>query len=374
MRNGDIKHLCDDNCFKVFRANPTRYLRAKPVAAPAVAVQQSSISCAFCHTGITATKDQFTLNVGKDLKRFCNAGCCNEFKKRQKLCAQCGKDVIANTDAFMAPIGSDSAFHDFCSQPCLRKFEKNSKHEDADVEITGMSRITGPRTRSKANQCKCAVCHKVGPVMHEITFGGKLNKLCSQPCFVAFRYANKLTVSKCEQCGKSCYLDGNATQSIQFEGQLRHFCTAACTMRFKATKTKTVGCAWCQMRKSNFDMIERVDANNKYQLFCTLNCLSLYRVNLQATSNQSVSCDQCHKYAPAQYHLTMSDASVRNFCSYECVMAFQAQFSSGTTSPPSGGTAQPKPQGNRVVQPQPVTNNKAGTRHSPRGLCGFINL
>lgn len=26
------------------------------------------------------------------------------------------------------------------------------------------------------------------------------------------------------------------------------------------------------------------------------------------------------------YHLTMSDATMRNFCSYPCVMAFQNQF------------------------------------------------
>ena len=101
-----------------------------------------------------------------------------------------------------------------------------------------------------------------------------------------------------------------------------------------------VACAWCSVSRSNFDMIERVDADNQCQLFCTLNCLSLYRVNLQATSNQSVACDQCRQSAPAQYHLTMSDASVRNFCSYACVMAFQGQFNpSGSKTPAGSGTA-----------------------------------
>lgn len=102
-------------------------------------------------------------------------------------------------------------------------------------------------------------------------------------------------------------------------------------------------------------MIERVDANNKYQLFCSLNCLSLYRVNLQATSNQAVVCDHCRKFVPAQYHLTMSDASVRNFCSYQCVMAFQSQFaaSSNKTSAPVNQTQQPpvKPPQQPVKQP-----------------------
>jgi len=70
-------------------------------------------------------------------------------------------------------------------------------------------------------------------------------------------------------------------------------------------------------------MVERVDPSGPVKLFCSLNCLSLFRVNQQANSGQSVACDHCHKLGPAQYHLTMSDASVRNFCSYPCVAAFQ---------------------------------------------------
>jgi hypothetical protein len=99
-------------------------------------------------------------------------------------------------------------------------------------------------------------------------------------------------------------------QYIQFEGQQKRFCSFMCVNTFKTLNKKIVSCSWCNCKKSNFDMIERVDASNKYQLFCSLNCLSLYRVNLQATSNQAVMCDQCKRYVPAQYHLTMSDASV----------------------------------------------------------------
>lgn len=33
------------------------------------------------------------------------------------------------------------------------------------------------------------------------------------------------------------------------------------------------------------------------------------------------------KSSQPMYHLTMSDATTRNFCSYNCVMTFQNQFS-----------------------------------------------
>ena len=256
MRNGDIKHLCDDNCFKVFRANPTSFLRSQQ------------------------------------------------------------------------PTGQ---------QPSKTSQSNGAVGEDDDVEVVGMSK-TGPRPKTRSStgtSNPCSVCGKVAVTKHEVNYAGKMHKLCSDPCFAAFRYANKLSMNNCENCNTFIPSEGPNVQSMQFEGQMKKFCTMNCLNAFKGKKQKIVPCVWCGTRKSNFDMVERVESNNKFQLFCTLNCLSLYRVNLQATSNQNVTCDHCHKAAPAQYHLTMSDASVRNFCTYPCVMAFQGQFSQ-----PSGGKQQ----------------------------------
>ena len=264
MRNGDIKHLCDDNCFKVFRANPTSFLRSQQ--------QQPATAATTGGSGEQASKTN-----------------------------QSNGAVTA----------------------------------DDDVEVVGMSK-TGPRpkTRSATGTANpCSVCGKVAVTKHEVNYSGKMHKLCSDPCFAAFRYTNRLMMSNCENCNAFIPPDGPTVQSIQFEGQARKFCTTNCLNAYKGKKQKVVPCVWCGTRKPNFDMVERVEGNNKIQLFCTLNCLSLYRVNLQATSNQNVTCDHCHKAAPAQYHLTMSDASVRNFCTYPCVMAFQGQFS----QPSSGG-------------------------------------
>ena len=214
----------------------------------------------------------------------------------------------------------------------------------------------------------CSVCGQIADAKHEITFEGKLHKLCSDACFGAFRYANKLAVDECSFCGAYCINQDKQRHSIQFEGQAKKFCSLTCVNAFKVGKTKIIPCAWCSTKKLNFDMIERVDANNKYQLFCSLNCLSLYRVNLQATSNQRVPCDQCRKIAPAQYHLTMSDASVRNFCEYTCVMAFQAQF----TQPANNNNAsQQSPQlPNNRPTPMPMQQSKTSvpppTRQSSR--------
>ncbi|XP_069127024.1 zinc finger MYM-type protein 3-like isoform X2 [Argopecten irradians] len=416
VRNGDVKHLCDDTCFKQFRANPTMFLRAStdnqvtkkpdsPAQAPPPNVpspgQERYKTCSICqlmnvktskpflnwqcmdfcgedclgkfqaglnaacnYCGQTvpqASKAKFCARVDDNVKQFCSAPCYNEFKKRQKLCEYCQKDVTKISDAFVAPVGKEALFKDFCSQGCLQKYEAKSN----DVEIVGVDRPQKSQVPPKGN-FQCAVCRKTGPVKHEIKLEGKMNRLCGDPCFSAFQYANKLTMNTCDNCGVYCYNEGMAPQYIQFEGQQKRFCSFMCVNTFKTLNKKVVSCAWCNCKKSNFDMIERVDANNKYQLFCSLNCLSLYRVNLQATSNQAVVCDQCRKFVPAQYHLTMSDASVRNFCSYQCVMTFQSQFAGGA------GKSQ-TPIMNTAPQNQKSTPARTPARNTPTRASARAN-
>lgn len=407
VRNGDVKHLCDDTCFQKFRSNPTQYLRASNTANSSNPASQQTrtepkkpptnnssqeqfktcsvcqlmniktskpflnwqgmdfcgedclgkfqgslnAACTNCANMVTATaKGKFCLRYGNIVKQFCCNNCYTEFKRRQKLCECCQKDISKSVDAFVAPVGKEGTFKDFCSQSCLQKYEDKT---NCDVEIVGVERAQKSKTLPKG-EFPCSVCKKHSTVKHEILLEGKTHQLCSDPCLSAFQYANKLTLSSCDNCGTYCYSDG-APQFIQFEGQQKRFCSFVCVNKFKSEKKKIVACAWCNSKKGNFDMIERVDANNKYQLFCSLNCLSLYRVNLQATSNQAVMCDHCRKFVPAQYHLTMSDASVRNFCSYQCVMAFQSQFAASankTTAPVNQSQQQPvKPPQQPVKQP-----------------------
>ncbi|XP_061176722.1 zinc finger MYM-type protein 4-like isoform X2 [Saccostrea echinata] len=408
VRNGDVKHLCDDVCFQKFRANPTSYLRGTPKA-PAenhsepnnahptnshsnqeqfktcsvcqlmniktskpflnwqgmdfcgedcLGKFQGSLnaSCTNCGNMVTASaKGKYCLRFANEVKQFCSNNCYVEFKKRQKLCECCQKDISKSTDAFVAPVGKEGTFKDFCSQLCLQKYEDKT---NCDVEIVGVEKAQKSKVLPKG-EFPCSVCKKHSTVKHEIRLEGKVHRLCSDPCFSAFQYANKLTMNSCDNCGTYCYGDG-APQFIQFEGQQKRFCSYVCVNKFKSEKKKVVACAWCNSKKSNFDMIERVDAHNKYQLFCSLNCLSLYRVNLQATSNQAVVCDHCRKFVPAQYHLTMSDASVRNFCSYQCVMAFQSQFA-------AAGGKQTAPTANQHHQQQKaaVQQQKPPQQHKP---------
>lgn len=85
-------------------------------------------------------------------------------------------------------------------------------------------------------------------------------------------------------------------------------------------------CQWCKVRKYNFDMIQKNGPHGLMQL-CSINCLSMCEVSMNAIAMKQQKCDQCNSLTTPQYHLTMSDASMRNFCTYQCVMSFQSQFS-----------------------------------------------
>ena len=303
VRNGNTKHLCDDACFSKFRSTPTVYLRTEGA---------------------------------------------NQAKKTD------GDDDVEIVGTSRVPAKGKPAKG---ATPVLAA-------KGASPSVTPASKGVAP---GATRQIICTVCKQRKPIKHEVSFNRKMHSLCSDKCFAAFRYANKLTMSPCDNCGAFCNepsAPGSTTETIQFEGVAKKFCGVICLHSFRSKKKKMIVCAWCNTKKSNFDMVERVDASNKVQLFCTLNCLSLYRVNLQATSNQQVKCDQCRKQSPAQYHLTMSDASVRNFCSYPCVIAFQGQFSQAGAAKPG----QKKPDRGEVTLAANA-NTSRSTRQSARGTC-----
>uniref|UniRef100_T1J404 TRASH domain-containing protein n=1 Tax=Strigamia maritima TaxID=126957 RepID=T1J404_STRMM len=265
--------------------------------------------CAKCCSAVQRTSlGKYCVRFGSDIKQFCCNNCLEEFKKTLRVCTFCQKDISTSREGLLARIGEKGVCKDFCSKACVEKFESMNKK------------------KSQPNVQMCSVCSKVVPIKVQVNFEGRTHCLCSDPCIAAFRYANKISTSICDSCHKFFHVDASQPYTIQFEGLSKRFCAKSCMNVFVLSHRKIVPCTWCKVKKYNFDMIERVDSNNHVQLFCSLNCLSLFRVSLNATSAKSIRCDHCNNSQPAQYHLTMSDASIRNFCSYQCVMTFQRPF------------------------------------------------
>lgn len=270
--------------------------------------------CSNCNTIVrTNCLGKYCVRFGYNIRQFCSSVCLEEFKKGLKVCSYCQKDMsTGGGDGFLAPVGDKGQFKDFCTQSCMEKYDIMSNNQSNHSSKSGNM---------------CSVCLKEKPTTIEFEHDNKMNFFCGEPCFVAFKFVNNIAPGKCNMCKK--YFDNKILEenSMFYDNALLSFCAKSCQNIYIIGHRKIVPCSWCKVKKYNFDMINRLSSSGASLLMCSLNCLNLYQVSINAVQSKKKNCDHCQKSYKPLYHLTMSDASIRNFCSYPCVMAFQNQFS-----------------------------------------------
>lgn len=266
--------------------------------------------CSHCRTAVNQLSlGKYCVRFGADIRQFCSGKCLEEFKRGLKVCCLCQKDLSKQVEGFLAPVGDKGHFKDFCSQQCLDRYERMNAFNAANLVAH-----------------KCVACEAESTTKYQLEFNEGSHRLCSDTCVSKFRYGNKIKTVVCENCHKLFDNTGPKPNSLYYDNACQQFCSKACVNLFVLSHRKIVPCSWCKVKKYNFDMIEQVEPNTSSHLFCSLNCLNLFRVNQNASSSRVIRCDNCSKMMPAQYHLTMSDATIRNFCCYKCVITFQNQF------------------------------------------------
>uniref|UniRef100_H3B504 Zinc finger MYM-type containing 4 n=1 Tax=Latimeria chalumnae TaxID=7897 RepID=H3B504_LATCH len=257
----------------------------------------------------------------------------------KKTCFQCLKDIVNMKEMITAPVSNIGASKDFCNQACLSAYDLKRK------QLVTIS-------------TKCSMCQKNAVIRHEVNYQNVVHKLCSDVCFSRFRSANNLTMNCCENCGGYCYSGSGQCHVLQIEGQPKKFCSSTCVTAYKQKSAKITPCTLCKSLRSSAEMVESTNTLGKTELFCSVNCLSAYRVQMVTSSGAQVQCNSCKTSAVPQYHLAMSDGSIRNFCSYSCVVAFQNLFNK-----PSGVNSTVVP----LSQGQVIVNIAAGSSAAAAG-------
>ncbi|XP_071076975.1 zinc finger MYM-type protein 4 isoform X4 [Desmodus rotundus] len=283
---------------------------------PATAVR---VSCSGCKKILQ--KGQTAYQRKGSTQLFCSTLCLTGYTvpparplppPTKKTCSSCSKDILNPKDVISAQFENTTVSKDFCSQSCLSTYELKRKPV---VTINTNSIST-----------KCSMCQKNAVIRHEVNYQNVVHKLCSDACFSKFRSANNLTMNCCENCGGYCYSGSGQCHMLQIEGQSKKFCSSTCVTAYKQKSAKITPCALCKSLRSSAEMIENTNSLGKTELFCSVNCLSAYRVKMVTSAGVQVQCNSCKTSAIPQYHLAMSDGSIRNFCSYSCVVAFQNLF------------------------------------------------
>ncbi|XP_008830329.1 zinc finger MYM-type protein 4 isoform X6 [Nannospalax galili] len=287
---------------------------------PATAVR---VSCSGCKKILQ--KGQTAYQRKGSTQLFCSTLCLTGYTVpparpppplTKKTCSSCSKDILNPKDVISAQFENTTTSKDFCSQSCLSTYELKKKP------------IVTINTNSIST--KCSMCQKNAVIRHEVNYQNVVHKLCSDACFSKFRSANNLTMNCCENCGGYCYSGSGQCHMLQIEGQSKKFCSSMCVTSYKQKSAKITPCALCKSLRSSAEMIENTNSLGKTELFCSVNCLSAYRVKMVTSAGVQVQCNSCKTSAIPQYHLAMSDGSIRNFCSYSCVVAFQNLFNKPT--------------------------------------------
>ncbi|UYV67235.1 hypothetical protein LAZ67_5000008 [Cordylochernes scorpioides] len=181
--------------------------------------------------------------------------------------------------------------HQFCLGRCLDNFKKGLKDCLASYE-----KINGLKQRKQ----NCSVCDVQTDNIVLVTHKNLEYRLCGDLCIASFRHKNKLTSSICDTCSSFfkpqkeknfylCTLPGPGEESV-FQELHESLCAEP-------------------QEDHALQLVQGEEAS------------------VPASVSQMITCEQCSNTGPAQYHLTMSDASMRNFCSYPCVLAFQSKYS-----------------------------------------------
>ncbi|KAM4701633.1 zinc finger MYM-type protein 4 isoform 2-T4 [Discoglossus pictus] len=320
-------------------------------AVPAVPATSVRVSCSGCKKILQ--KGQTAYQRKGSTQLFCSTLCLTGYTVPpgrplpppiRKTCSFCAKIIADPKDVITAQFDNPTVSKDFCSQACLSTFELKKKP------------IVTIHTNSIST--KCSVCLKNAVIRHEVNYQNVVHKLCSDTCFSKFRSANNLTMNCCENCGGYCYSGSGQCHLLNIDGQCKKFCSSTCVTAFKQKSAKITPCALCKTLRSSAEMIENTNNMGRTELYCSVNCLSAYRVQMVTNAGVQIQCNSCKTMSVPQYHLAMSDGSIRNFCSYNCVVAFQNLFNK-----PTGMNASvvPLSQGQVIMSVPAGTQTQAGS-------------
>ncbi|XP_001358367.4 zinc finger MYM-type protein 4 isoform X1 [Drosophila pseudoobscura] len=319
--------------------------------------------CETCKQDVSSIAlGKYCVRFGFEVRQFCCAACLNTFKKGLKTCSCCQKDISSGQEGFLAPVGDKDQFKDFCSQVCLRRYDC----------------MCNPKKKLRMDMC--GVCNNEKPVRVEMLLDDKEHYFCSNPCFSAFKFVSNVNADPCAMCSKYFERKSAEAYTIYNEQQTpKVFCSRICINVYIIVNRHIVSCQWCKVKKYNFDMIYQL-ASDQETLTCSINCLTMHGVSCNISARAVTKCDNCSQFNTPQYHLTMSDASMRNFCTYQCVMQFQNQFSrtpltlDSDTQPSSSSKSQQSSPSSSASSALLRGGNKNSTAPFPTGLPKRVKL
>ncbi|XP_006528230.1 zinc finger MYM-type protein 3 isoform X9 [Mus musculus] len=295
------------------RRSPRMSLRSSMAQRAGRSSMGTKMSCAHCRTPLQKGQTAYQRKGLPQL--FCSSSCLTTYSKKplgRKTCTFCKKEIWNTKDSVVVQTGPGGSFHEFCTSVCLSLYEAQQQRPI-------------PQSGDPADATRCSICQKTGEVLHEVSNGSVVHRLCSDSCFSKFRANKGLKTNCCDQCGAYIYArpGGLGPELLFHDGQQKRFCNTTCLGAYKKKNTRVYPCVWCKTLCKNFEMLSHVDRNGKTSLFCSLCCTTSYKVKQAGLTGPPRPCSFCRRSLSDPCYYNKVDRTVYQFCSPSCWTKFQ---------------------------------------------------
>ncbi|CAJ1082997.1 uncharacterized protein LOC117827743 isoform X1 [Xyrichtys novacula] len=289
-------------------------------SAPAASTQTNFDTPVPCFNCKKVLKDRETVYQKKShAEIFCSSPCLMKFyeaEQEKTSCTFCLQAITrrTKTKVLQAPVDDEGTMKDFCGQTCMSSFNYK-RMMSTKVAIVPV-----------ASHSQCNMCSRYCISKHEIIRQDVVHKICSDPCFLRFCNLNKMFI--CVNCHSNC----ETPLLVRMQDCSKRLCSEECLTRYKQKIQTPQPCSACSTSLLMTNMIECKNTDGEVEFFCSSGCVAESKIMALSASGAPVSCDSCGKIAVPVHHFSMTDASIRNFCSQSCAMVFKATFKGNPTS------------------------------------------
>ncbi|CAH2316565.1 zinc finger MYM-type 3 isoform X1 [Pelobates cultripes] len=381
VSNGSVIHrLCSDICFTKFRA--TKGLKTNCCDNCGIYIYNKGLPL------------EYLFHEGQQ-KRFCNAACLNNYKKKNTKvypCMYC-KTLCKNFE-MLSNVDKNGRMGLFCSICCI------TSHKVKQSGLTGPARpcslcrrsLSEPAYYNKTDrvlyqfcspscwttfqrtspeggiQLNCHYCHNMFTGKPEILdWQDHVYQFCCKDCCEDYKRLHGV-VSQCEYCKQEKLLH----EKIRFSGVEKNFCSEGCVLLYKQDFTKNLGlcCITCTYCSQTCQRAVTEELDGSTWDFCSEECKSKYLL----WYFKAARCHACKRQGKLLETIHWR-GEIKHFCNQQCLLRFYSQQNQpnlDTQKGPESLLHSKKGQnaGSKTptaVQNKAETNTNASRRASERG-------
>lgn len=331
VSNGSVVHrLCSDTCFTKFRA--TKGLKTNCCDNCGIYIYNKGLPL------------EYLFHEGQQ-KRFCNAACLNNYKKKNTKvypCMYC-KTLCKNFE-MLSNVDKTGRVGLFCSICCITSHKVKQAGIPGPVRPCSLCRrsLSEPAYYNKTERVlyqfcspscwttfqrtspeggihlNCHYCHNMFTGKPEILdWQDHVYQFCCKDCCEDYKRLHGV-VSQCEYCKQEKILH----EKIRFSGVEKNFCSEGCVLLYKQDFTKNLGlcCITCTYCSQTCQRAVTEELDGSTWDFCSEECKSKYLL----WYFKAARCHACKRQGKLVETIHWR-GEIKHFCNQQCLLRFYNQ-------------------------------------------------